>query len=158
MIGQLSQSWWIFIVLGIGAGIISGTLGLGSGTIVVPALVLLFDFGQKSAQGTALAVMAPMALVGAMRYWQNPEIELNMVIIGLIICGSIVGALVGVELAGMLPAHVLRRVFAIFLIIVAVRMFMTSEKPRRVGFDSNTIEQKAVNSFEHEDTNDVPEI
>ena len=158
MIGQLSSSWWIFIVLGIGAGIISGALGLGSGTIVVPALVLLFDFGQKSAQGTALAVMAPMALIGALRYWQNPEIELNMVIIGLIICGSIAGALVGVELAGMLPANVLRRVFAIFLIIVAVKMFMTSEKPRRVGFDNNMIDQKTVSSLEHGETNNKPEI
>ena len=158
MIGQLSSSWWIFILLGIGAGIISGTLGLGSGTIVVPALVLLFDFGQKNAQGTALAVMVPMALVGALRYWQNPEIELNMVVIGLIICGSIAGALVGVELASMLPAHVLRRVFAIFLIIVAVRMFMTSEKSRRVGLDNNMIEQKTVSSLEHGETNNKPEI
>ena len=158
MIGQLSSSWWIFIVLGIGAGIISGALGLGSGTIVVPALVLLFDFGQKNAQGTALAVMVPMALVGALRYWQNPEIELNIVIIGLIICGSIAGALVGVELASMLPAHVLRRVFAVFLIIVAVRMFMTSEKSRRVGLDNNMIEQKTVSSLEHGETNNKPEI
>ena len=158
MTGQLCSPWWNFIVLGICAGIISGALGLGSGTIVIPALVLLFNFGQKNAQGMALAVMVPMALVGALRYWQNPEIELNPVIIGLIICGSVIGALVGVELAGMLPAHVLRRVFAIFLIIVAVRMFMTSEKPRRPGLDNNMIEQKAANSLEHEKTNDVPEI
>ncbi len=158
MIGQLSGSWWIFIVLGIGAGIISGALGLGSGTIIIPALVLLFDFGQKSAQGTALAVMVPMALVGALRYWQNPEIELNMVIIGWIICGSVVGALVGVELAGILPAHVLRRVFAIFLIIVAVRMFITSAEPGRAGLDNSMIKQKAANSLEHEEVNNESEI
>jgi len=158
MIGQLSNSWWIFIVLGIGAGIISGALGLGSGTIVIPALVLFFGFGQKSAQGTALAVMVPMALVGALRYWQNPEIELNVVIIGLIICGAIAGALIGAELAIMLPAHVLRRVFAIFLIIVAVRMFMTSAKPGQAGLDNSMIEQNTVNSLEHGETNNASEI
>jgi len=90
--------------------------------------------------------------------YPDPEIELNMVVIGLIICGSIAGALVGVELASMLPAHVLRRVFAIFLIIVAVRMFMTSEKSRRVGLDNNMIEQKTVSSLEHGETNNKPEI
>ena len=65
MIGQLSNPWWIFIVLGVCAGIISGGLGLGAGVVLVPALVLFFSFGQKNAQGMALAVMIPMALLGA---------------------------------------------------------------------------------------------
>ena len=158
MIGQLSNPWWVFVVLGIGAGIISGALGLGSGTIVIPALVLLFDFGQKNAQGTALAVMVPMALVGALRYWQNPEIELNVVIIGLIICGALAGVLVGTELASRLPGHILRKVFAAVLVIAALRMFMTSAKQGRAGLDNSMIEQKTVNSLEHGETNNESEI
>ena len=59
--------WWRFVLLGVVAGIISGMLGLGSGTLLIPALVFLFAFPQKSAQGTALVVMVPMALVGATR-------------------------------------------------------------------------------------------
>jgi len=158
MIGQLCNPWWVFVVLGIGAGIISGALGLGSGTIVIPALVLLFDFGQKNAQGTALAVMVPMALVGALRYWQNPEIELNVVIIGLIICGALAGVLVGTELASRLPGHILRKVFAAVLVIAALRMFMTSAKQGRAGLDNSMIEQKTVNSLEHGETNNESEI
>ena len=105
MIGQLSNPWWVFIVLGICAGVISGTLGLGRGTVLVPTLVLVWSFEQKSAQGTALAVMVPMALVGALRYWKNPEIEMNAAIIALIILGALVGVLVGTELASRLPSH-----------------------------------------------------
>ena len=154
MIGQLSNPWWVFIVLGICAGIISGALGLGSGTIVVPVLVLLFGFGQKNAQGTALAVMVPMALVGALRYWQNPVIELNVVIIGLIICGAVVGVLVGAELASMLPAHVLRKVFAIFLIIVAVRMFTYSSKSLKSNADNSLVNPKNIELIEPRTLND----
>ena len=130
MIGQLSNQWWGFVLLGVCAGLLSGTFGLGSGTIVVPVLVLLFGFGQKSAQGMSLAVMVPMALVGALRYWKNPEIEMNMVVVGLLICGAVVGALAGSELAGRLPVHILRKVFAIFIIVIAVKMLISHSIPK----------------------------
>jgi uncharacterized membrane protein YfcA len=149
MIGQLSSPWWIFVVLGICAGVVSGALGLGSGTVVVPTLVLICGFGQKNAQGTALAVMVPMALVGALRYWWNPAIEIRALPVGLIICGALVGVLFGTELAYRLPGHVLRKMFAAFLIIVAVKMFMTSEKFERYRLDNNITEQKAVSSPEN---------
>jgi uncharacterized membrane protein YfcA len=158
MIGQLSNPWWIFIVLGICAGIISGALGLGSGTIVVPTLVLICGFGQKSAQGTALAVMVPMALLGALLYWRNPEIEMKILPVGFIICGALVGVLFGAELAARLPGHVLRKMFAAFLIIVAIKMFMTAEKSERYRLDNNITEQKTVSSLEHGKTNNEPEI
>ncbi len=130
MLGQLPNYWWAFVLLGIFAGITSGTLGLGSGSVVVPALVLLpfFAFEQKAAQGTALALMVPVALLGAFRYWKNPAIEIDPVLIVLIVVGALPGVLVGTELAGRLPSHVLRKVFAVFLAIVAVKMFTASPK------------------------------
>ncbi len=161
MIGQLSNPWWVFIVLGICAGVLSGTLGLGSGIIMIPTLALLFDFGQKSAQGMALAVMVPMALLGALRYWKNPEIEINTVIVGLIICGALVGVLVGTELAFRIPNHILRKLFAAVLVITAIKMFMTSAKsgqPNLDNPDTSGIEQKTVSSLEHGETNNESEI
>jgi len=158
MIGQLSNPWWVFVLLGICAGVLSGALGLGSGIILVPTLVLLCGFGQKSAQGMALAVMFPMALVGALLYWKNPEIEINTVIVGLIICGALAGAMAGTELASRLPSHILKKVFAAVLIIVAVKMFMTSAKPTQLSLDNNLTEQKTVNSLEHGETNNKSEI
>jgi len=148
MVGQLCNYWWVFILLGIFAGIISGTLGLGAGTILVPALVLICGYGQKSAQGMALAVMVPMALVGALWYWRNPEVEMNAAIIGLVICGALAGALFGAELASRLPSHVLRRAFAIFLIIVAVRMFIIPSRPKKAYPGDSVIVQKEINLVE----------
>lgn len=148
MAGQLSNPWWIFVVLGVFAGVLSGALGLGSGIILVPSLVLLCGLGQKSAQGMALAVMVPMTLLGALRYWQNPEIEMSTKVIVLVICGAVLGVLVGAELAGRLPSHVLRKVFAIFLIVVAVRMFIGSSRPQETGLDNSLPVQKKTSLVE----------
>jgi hypothetical protein len=157
MIGQLSNPWWVFILLGIFAGIISGTLGLGSGTVIVPVLVLLCGFEQKSAQGTALAAMVPMALVGALLYWKNPDIEMNKLVIGLIIFGALAGTLAGAELASRLPSHILRKVFAIFLVIVAVKMFTASPIEEKVVPDDSLTNQQNVNVGERGGTmNEAP--
>ncbi len=126
MAGQLPNPVWVFVVLGVCAGVLSGTLGIGSGTIIVPVLVLVCSFEQKCAQGTALAAMVPMALVAAFQYWRNPDIEMNAAVIGLIICGALVGVLVGAELASRLPSHVLRRVFGVVLMIAAFKMLIGS--------------------------------
>ena len=152
MIAQLSGCWWLFIVLGVCAGLVSGTLGLGGGVVFVPALVILWSFEQKSAQGTALAVMVPMTLLGALRYWKNPEIDMSLTIVLLIVLGALAGVLVGTELASRLPNHVLRKVFAIFLVIVAVRMFIGSSRPKQPDLGASLMNQNNTNVVNPGDT------
>ncbi len=135
MIGLMSAGWWSFVVLGVCAGVISGLLGIGSGIIVIPALVLLCGLEQKAAQGTALAVMVPMALVGAIRYWRNPQVELNGLVILLLVIGAVAGTLAGTELAGRLPAGMLRKLFALLLLIMAIRMFTASPQPKKTPYE-----------------------
>ena len=150
MVGSLPGEWWGFVLLGVCAGIVSGLLGVGSGTVVIPALVLLWGFGQKSAQGMALAAMVPMALIGALRYWRNPEVELHGVVLVLMVLGAMAGTMVGTELVVRLPAGLLRKSFAVFLAVVAVRMFTAaphSEKVQRRG-------QTAVKSINPGDQNE----
>lgn len=144
MLALLSDQWWVLILLGVCAGIVSGTLGLGSGIVVIPALVLLCNFEQKTAQGTALAVMVPMAMLGAVRYWRNPEIEMNMAVILLIVLGAVGGVLAGTELAGRLPGQTLRKVFSVFLAIVAIRMFTASPKPQKTSASEDLISRSNV--------------
>ncbi|MHC4252900.1 MAG: sulfite exporter TauE/SafE family protein [Planctomycetota bacterium] len=126
MPGGLPGPWWALVVLGLSAGVVSATLGVGSGIIVVPALALVFALPQKSAQGTALAVMAPMALVGALRYWQDPAIRIDFPVVGILAVGAVVGALAGAAIAGRVPALWLKRLFAVFVLVVGIRMFLTT--------------------------------
>jgi hypothetical protein len=153
MIGQLSNPWWVFIFLGICAGILSGTLGIGAGTIIVPTLVLLCDFEQKSAQGMALAVMVPVVMLGALRYWKIPGVEMNVTIIGLIILGALAGVLAGTELASRLSSPVLRKIFAAVLLLVAVKMFIGSSRPKRQSPDDSLASHTITNLVESEGTN-----
>jgi len=145
MIAQLAGCWWLFIVLGVCAGLVSGTLGLGAGVVFIPALVLLWGYGQKTAQGTALAVMVPMTLLGALRYWKNPEVDMNLTIILLIVLGALVGVLAGTELASRLSNPVLKKVFSIFLVIVAVRMFIASSGQKQTKPASSLMNQNNTN-------------
>ena len=145
MMAQLSGCLWLFIVLGVFAGLVSGTLGLGAGVVFIPSLVLLWGFEQKSAQGTALAVMVPMTFLGALRYWKNPQVDMSLTIILLIVLGALVGVLAGTELASRLPNQVLRKIFAIFLVVAAVRMFITSPGPKQPGPGTNLMKQSSVN-------------
>jgi uncharacterized membrane protein YfcA len=118
-----THPWWVLVLVGVVAGVISGALGVGSGIVLVPVMVTVFLLPQKSAQGTALAVMVPMALLGALRYWHNPEIDVNMPVVAFLVLGALPGVLAGTELAARLPAHWLRKAFAILMVIVAIKMF-----------------------------------
>lgn len=128
MLGLLAGHWWALMLLGILAGTISGMLGLGSGAVVVPALVLLFGYPQKSAQGTALALMVPMALLGAFRYWRNPDIDVSMSVVALIVLGALPGVLIGTHFVGLISGKALQKVFAVVLAIIAIKMFTASPK------------------------------
>ncbi|MBT3380442.1 MAG: sulfite exporter TauE/SafE family protein [Lentisphaerae bacterium] len=125
------EHWIGFAILGVVAGIVSGCLGVGSGLVLIPALVLLFEVPQKSAQGISLAVMVPMALVGATRYVANPDIKVDLRIAAVIMAGAVLAAFAGSHLAGVLPAKVLKKAFAVFLIIVAARILWPKPTARK---------------------------
>lgn len=119
----MGMAWWEMlglVVLGAVAGGSSGLLGIGGGVIMVPALALIFGIGQRVAQGTALAVMIPTALVGAYTYASGRQV--SWPIVAVMIVGSVIGARYGATLALALPRDVLKTLFALLMIVAAVRM------------------------------------
>ena len=124
------EHWHLFILAGLLAGTVSALFGVGAGIVMIPILVLGFGMGQKSAQGIALCVMIPMALVGAIRYRLNPDIEVNYTIAGLMALGGVVGAIIGSQLVFHIPTLLLKRLFAIFIIISGLNiLYKTRSKP-----------------------------
>jgi uncharacterized membrane protein YfcA len=91
-------------------------------------------FDQKTAQGTALAVMIPMAIVGTLRYMQNPDVTLNWTVVALIVIGAIAGTLLGTLLVQRLPVAFVRKCFAVLLLVVAFKMFVS--KPPQPAADT----------------------
>ncbi|MBN2377138.1 MAG: sulfite exporter TauE/SafE family protein [Sedimentisphaerales bacterium] len=133
--------WWAYLLLGLTCGILSATFGVGSGILMVPALVILFNLGQRNAQGTCLAAMVVISLAGAIQYKLNPNIEINMKLVVLLALGGMAGAMVGSSLAVWLPARVLRKLFAVMLVLVAVRMWMYKPPAKRVPRSDANVQQ-----------------
>jgi uncharacterized membrane protein YfcA len=112
---------FLFMLLGLTAGMMSGFLGIGGGLIMVPVLVYFFKFNQHLAQGTSLAVMIPpIGLLAAYRYWTEGHVNLWA---ALWIClGFVFGGLVGAQFAHLLSATLLKKVFGGVLLIVSLQM------------------------------------
>jgi uncharacterized membrane protein YfcA len=105
---------------GLAAGVVSGLLGVGGGTLFVPGLVFVLGLGHVEAEATSLLAMVPMSLLGAWRQHRYGNLELRTsVTLGLV---AIPGALLGVVLANALPVRVLQVGFALLLLYVAQRL------------------------------------
>ena len=115
------------VAVGLLAGIVSATLGVGGGVVFVPALVSLLGFQQQVAQGTSLAVILPTVVIGTSVHARSGRVDWPVAIAAGV--GGIVGGLGGAEVALGLPESVLRRLFAVFLVVVAVRMLDNTRRP-----------------------------
>lgn len=118
----VQNPFYLYILLGVFAGIFSATFGVGSGVIMIPVLTLLAGYTQKEAQGMALAVMVPMALMGALRYHWNPDIQIDWDRVLILAIAVIVGANIGATIAGLATNKQLQIGFSLFLIFVGLRM------------------------------------
>jgi uncharacterized protein len=111
-----------YAILGVAAGTLSGLLGIGGAIVIIPALVFIFGFDQKTAQGTTLLLMVPpIGLLAALRYYQAGHVDLKA---GAVIAALFfVGGLLGARLADLLDPSLMRKVFAVCLAGIAVKMF-----------------------------------
>ena len=109
--------------LGLFVGFLSGLLGLGGGIVVVPALIFLLGMTQKTAQGMSLAIMVPMAIMGAARYYWHDRSAMDWHIVGILMIAAVVGTNIGSNVAFSLSPVLLRRIFAGIMILVGLKMF-----------------------------------
>jgi uncharacterized membrane protein YfcA len=106
--------------VGVLAGILSGLLGVGGGILFVPALVVIFGFGQVDAEATSLLAILPVAVVGAYRQERYGNVRVREgVFMGAL---SAAGAIAGVALANVLPERALELAFAALCVVVAVQL------------------------------------
>ncbi|MBS5786667.1 MAG: sulfite exporter TauE/SafE family protein [Clostridioides difficile] len=104
-----------YTLIGLIAGIIGG-MGLGGGTVLIPALVLLAGIDTKIAQSVNLLASIPMTLVALLIHIKNKNVIIKIVI--PIALFGILGAMFGSLLSTHIKADILKRLFGIFLLIV----------------------------------------
>jgi uncharacterized membrane protein YfcA len=114
----------LLTMLGLGAalGFLGGLFGIGGGIIVIPLLVLGFGMDQTVAQGTALVMMVPNLLIAWFRYNQRQPVAWRTALqIGVLACLS---TWLVAHVATRLPSDTLRTVFAVFLLLLSLRMLL----------------------------------
>ena len=117
-----------YMAVGAIAGGLSAVMGVGGGVIMVPAMVLLFGFGQHIAQGTSLFIIVPTAIIGAVRHSRHGYTQWRL---GLVLgVGGILGASAGAAVALQLDGELLQRLFGAFLLITGVRLLLGNRTRR----------------------------
>jgi len=111
------------ILIGILAGVLSGLVGVGGGIIMVPLLVMFFGFNQHQAQGTSLAVLAvPVTAVAVFNYYKEGQINIKYA--AVIAVFFVLGSIFGSKLALTLDQKILKKIFAVVLLVIAGKMLL----------------------------------
>lgn len=113
----------ILLLTGILTGFLSGMMGVGGGTIMVPSMVLLIGFTQYTAQGCSLLAMVPVGIAGAYTHWRLGNVSTS--ILPGLIPGILLGTFLGGSLAHFLTEEALRIIFAAVLIWTGARYLRT---------------------------------
>jgi uncharacterized membrane protein YfcA len=118
------MSIFLYLLLGLITGILSGLLGIGGAIIIIPSLVLVFSMSQHMAQGTTLALMVPpIGLLAAWTYYKAGFVDLKVA--ALICLGFFVGGFIGARFVTDIPDLLLRRIFGLVLLLAALKMIFT---------------------------------
>jgi uncharacterized membrane protein YfcA len=112
------RGWLVTVFSGAGVGVLTGFLGVGGGFLIVPALVLLVGLPFRQAVGTSLVVIAMNSLAGFLGHLHGPPLDIGTV--AIFVTAGLTGALVGARLTRFAHPEHLRKVFALFVIGLAI--------------------------------------
>jgi uncharacterized membrane protein YfcA len=114
----------MLILIGLAAGFLCGMVGLGGGIILIPALMLFLAMDQRMAQGTTIAIMLPpIGFFAAFNYYKAGYVNIKYALVIAVV--FMVGGYLGSKLALNLPVPLLKKIFAVVLVVVAAKMIFT---------------------------------
>jgi uncharacterized membrane protein YfcA len=117
------------LLVGLGAGFLSGVFGVGGGILIVPGLVFFAKMDQRRAHGTSLAAVLPISLASLVTYWSHDHVVWYVAL--WLAIGAVGGAILGTKLLKTARHDVLSYGFATVLIVSAIRLYWTSSADGR---------------------------
>jgi uncharacterized membrane protein YfcA len=115
------STFLILVLIGLAAGFLGGMVGLGGGIILIPALMLFLSMDQRMAQGTTIAIMLPpIGFFAAFNYYKAGYVNIKYALVIAIV--FMLGGYLGSKLALNLPVPLLKKMFAVLLVIIAAKM------------------------------------
>ena len=108
------------MLIGLSSGFLGGLVGVGGGIIMVPLFRLAAGMDMQKAVGTSLAIMAPMAIIGAWTKAKAGNWDATAFVwaVGLAMAGGWLGATYG----NSLRSELLQKIFGFVLVLVGCRM------------------------------------
>jgi uncharacterized membrane protein YfcA len=121
------QTLLYLILIGMAAGFLGGMVGIGGGVLIVPALVLILGLSQHKAQGISLAmILFPVGIFGVINYYKKGYVDFKYA--GLLAVGFLIGSYVGSKFSLSLPQETVKKVFAVVMILLALKLLFTGKK------------------------------
>lgn len=120
--------WTVYLAAGLIAGVLAG-MGMGGGTVLIPALTLLAGVEQHAAQGINMLAFLPASVPAIIVHIREGRLHLKRCLPLLI--GGGIGALTGSFLAVELSADWLRRLFGVFLMVFSGYLLFSRERKQR---------------------------
>mgnify|MGYP001170770633 CR=1 FL=1 len=116
--------FFILIVIGFLAGMLSGFVGVGGGILIIPLLIIFLGLEQHYAQGTTLfAMLPPIGILAAMNYYKAGYVKWEYALV--IACTFVIGGYFGSKLSLSLPTSTVRRVFGIIMLIGSFKLIFS---------------------------------
>lgn len=113
----------VLLLIGALAGIVSSFLGIGGGLVIIPLLVSLLNYSQKSAQGTSLALMLPpIGILAVINYYKAGYVNITHAL--WMACAFLLASYFASKMAVKLDDIYLKKIFAVFLILYSIKLLL----------------------------------
>jgi uncharacterized membrane protein YfcA len=111
------------VAIATAAGMFSGLLGVGGGTVIVPLLVLWLGYGEREATGTSLAAIVVIAALAAAAQGLYGNVDVvQSIVVG---APAVAGVIAGVALQQRLPERAVALLFAALLVATAAELILS---------------------------------
>lgn len=106
---------------GLVTGFLNGLFGSGGGTVIVPFMEEVLNTDEHKSHATAILIIFCYTLVSLFFYAKGKKLDLALAV--KVSLGGIAGGILGARLLKKLSGKAIRKIFGIFMIAAAVRMF-----------------------------------
>ena len=124
------------LAAGYAIGVAAALMGVAGGEFLIPTIVLLFGLDAKIAGSLSLAVSLPTMIAGFVRYSKDPSfvvLKANAALFQLMAVGSVLGALAGSLLLGVVPGRYLLPALSLILVVCAARVWLHASASTHAG-------------------------
>ncbi len=121
----------VALTCGLIIGLVSSVLGVAGGELIIPTLIFAFGVDIKIAGTSSLLISLPTVIVGLLRYHHQGSFinkqPLKETVLPMGV-GSLIGAIIGGFLVGIVPSNLLKIILGIILNIAALKVFLHTQR------------------------------